>query len=445
MRSLPSLVGRVLGPAATLLPGLHLLWVGLIDSVGTGLYLAGSAVFFSSVIGLSPSQIGLGLSIASVLGLIAQMPIGWLADRWGAQRVLIVLHLWRALAFAALIFARDFATFAMVAAAIGVGQQALSPVNQALVAEVVGAEARVALMARVRVIYNVGFSVGGLLATIAISNGARPAFMALVLGNAVCCLLAAFALSRLRPTGQRPAAPRPTVERRFQLRSLRDRKYLTVGALNGFLTLHVSLLGVGVPLWAKLYTAAPTAVVGVLLIVNTVCAVLFQVRATRGSDTVAGSVVALQRGGIALVVCCLLFALAAMFDAPVIAVGLLIAGAIALTAGEVLQSAGGWGVSYALAPQQRRGEYLSSFNLGTSAQYVLGPAIVTVGVTSHGIAGWLALAGCFVVAVVLVRPLVARAEQRPEFVGHAPGHDASLAAVEVTAQDALQPVGLAAQ
>lgn len=406
-------MSRLLGPAATMRGGVHLLGVGLIDSIGTGLYLAGSAVFFSLIIGLSPTQIGLGLSLASVLGLIAQPPIGWLADRWGARRVLILLHIWRAGAFAALAITRDFSTFVLVAASIGVGQQALSPVYQAFVAQVIGAEGRVAMMARTRVVYNVGFSLGGVLATVAIGNGARPAFMALVLGNAACCLLAALVLSRLHASEGQAA---PSAVKKFGLRSLRDGKYLSVAAVNGFLSLHISLLGVGVPLWVTLHTAAPTAIVGILLVINTVCAVLFQVRASHGSDTVSGSVVALRRAGIALVVCCGLFALAAVWREPLVAIGFLVAGVTALTFGEVLQSAGGWGLSYGLAPEQSRGEYLSSFNLGTSAQYVLGPAIVTVGVTSHGTAGWAVLAACFVAALVIVKPLTTLAETRRELV-----------------------------
>ena len=43
------------GPAAR-----RLAFLSLIDSVGTGLFLAGSALFFSRVVGLSTAQIGFG-------------------------------------------------------------------------------------------------------------------------------------------------------------------------------------------------------------------------------------------------------------------------------------------------------------------------------------------------------------------------------------------------
>ncbi|MEV0487806.1 hypothetical protein AB0I69_45305 [Streptomyces sp. NPDC050508] len=93
-------------------------------------------------------------------------------------------------------------------------------------------------------------------------------------------------------------------------------------------------------------------------------------------------------------------------------VAILVAGLVALTAGELFQSAGCWGLSFALAPDCARAEYLATFNLGTSAQFVLGPAIVTVAVVGNGTAGWLAMAGAFLLTGAVAGPLVTRAQNR---------------------------------
>jgi MFS family permease len=69
-----------------------LLLVGLVDATGTGLYLAGSALFFTQIIGLSAAQVGLGLSVAGVLGILSPIPFGKLADRWGPRAVLLLLQ-----------------------------------------------------------------------------------------------------------------------------------------------------------------------------------------------------------------------------------------------------------------------------------------------------------------------------------------------------------------
>src|SRR5215831_4905086 len=76
--------------------GRTLALVSFIDSIGTGLFLAGSAIFFVRSIGLSAAQVGLGLSIAGVVGFATTVPMGVLGDRVGPRRLFVLLQLWRA-------------------------------------------------------------------------------------------------------------------------------------------------------------------------------------------------------------------------------------------------------------------------------------------------------------------------------------------------------------
>src|SRR5260370_35080899 len=104
------------------------------DSVGTGLYLSGSVVYFVRGIGLSSVHVGIGLTLAGLAGFLASVPLGMLGDRVGAKRLLIVLQLWRAIMLVLLSFATNFADF--LAAAIGLTTAAppVSPPPQAWVA-----------------------------------------------------------------------------------------------------------------------------------------------------------------------------------------------------------------------------------------------------------------------------------------------------------------------
>lgn len=403
---------KLLGPAAAK-GGLAFLAIGLIDAIGTGMYLAGSALFFTTVVGLTVAQVGIGLSVAGLLGLAAQPVIGWLADRWTPRKLLVILNVYRAFGFIAYVFADDFLSFLLIAAFLGVGEQAVFPIYQALAEQMAGADGRVAMMARMRVVFNVGFTLGGLLASIAIAVGTRAAFSVIVLGNAASFIVAALLLSRLQL--RNPAAPAEQKAKKSPLRlvALRDLRYVAVSGVNGVLVLHMALLGIGVPLWVSEHTSAPKALVGLLLVVNTVLAVVFQVRASAGTENVAGSVRAMHKAAVALVGSCALFALAG-FDLPVVAVvAVLVLGLVLLTAGELYQSAGGWGLSYALAPDRSRAEYLATFNLGTSTQFVLGPTIVTVGVIGNGTVGWAVLGAFFLLAGAIVGPLAKAAEKRP--------------------------------
>ncbi|GAB3655041.1 MFS transporter [Actinocorallia lasiicapitis] len=373
---------------------LTLMIVSLIDSVGSGLYLAGGILYFTRFAGLSTGEVGAGLSLAGLVGFVSLARVGWIADRIGPRRTLTVMNLTRAAGFCAYAFTGSFWQFLLISALLSVGDQTCHPLYQAIVERVVGAEQRVALMAKLRVMYNVGYTAGAGLATIALAIGTKGAFLAIFLGNAVTFVLASVILTRAPGMAAADPAGAPAKLGKVRLTALRDTAYLRVAALNGVLGLHMSLLFVATPLWAIEHTDAPRSISGPLLIVNTVLAVLLQVRATRDTESTAGGLRALRRAGLALALACVLYLLAA-FPGPALAVALLVGAVTFLTLGELLQSAGGWSLSYSLAPPQARAEYLSTFTLGLSAQHVLGPAIVTLLVITHGTPGWLALATLF--------------------------------------------------
>ena len=55
----------------------------LLFALGEGTFMAGSAVFFTQVVGLSAAQVGLGLTIAGIAAFIAAYPMGMVVDRIG--------------------------------------------------------------------------------------------------------------------------------------------------------------------------------------------------------------------------------------------------------------------------------------------------------------------------------------------------------------------------
>jgi hypothetical protein len=398
-----------------------LLTIGVIDATGTGLYLAGAAVFFTQVVGLTATQLGLGLSFSGLLGLLLQPVIGRMADRWGPRPAFIGLYISRATGFASFAFVHNLVTFLIAAAIVGIGEQSVQGVFQGLVEEAVGPEHRVDTLARIRVVHNVGFTLGALLAAPAIAVGSDAALLALMLGNAVSFLISIALVPTVRLTHPQRRSAQAGRLSIFRIQAVRDRGLAGLAALNGVLLLHISLLSVAMPLWLTLHTSAPHYLIAVLLGVNTVLAVILQVRVSRSASTAAGSVRLLKYAAVALAVCALLFAAAGPLPA-VPAAAVLVGAVVALTAAELLQSAGGWGLSYALAPVDNRVEYLATFGLGMSAQSVLGPSLVTVGVISHGGWGWLGLAIVFLIAQRLCRPLaesagVPRREQSLDVTG----------------------------
>jgi MFS-type transporter involved in bile tolerance (Atg22 family) len=89
---------------------------------------------------------------------------------------------------------------------------------------------------------------------------------------------------------------------------------------------------------------------------------------------------------------------------------LLVAATVLLTAGELLSSAGSWGLSYGLAVPERQGEYLGAFGLISQAAQVAGPALAALVVGAGGLA-WLAVGALFVVAGLATPLTVARSRR----------------------------------
>ena len=142
----------------------------LVDAIGTGCFLAGSALFFTRDVGLSPSDVGLGLTLSGVIGFLTTVPWGRAADRWGAQRILVTLLVVRAAAFVLYAFATSFVAFLAIAVLLGLVEKSSGPIQQVLIGDVVGEERRQRALAVVRTTRNAGFALGAVAATAAVSN-----------------------------------------------------------------------------------------------------------------------------------------------------------------------------------------------------------------------------------------------------------------------------------
>lgn len=406
--------GRLLALAARVLPpgaaGRRLVLLTLVDSVGTGLFLAGSVLFFTRVIGLSTGQIGLGLSLAGVASFVSLVPTGVVADRWGAQPALVALQAWRALWFAAYTAVAGMAGFLVVAIALGAAERPTVPITQAVVAAAVEDTERVRTLAVMRSVRNVGFALGAALATLVIAANTPSAYRLLVLADAASFAVVAILLARLRLPA--PARTARAAAPGRSLRSFRDGGYLLLAACNGVLYLHTLLLAVAIPLWITKHTAVPAVVVGVVVLLNTVLAVVLQVPLSRGADAPAVAARRQLQAGLALAGCCGLLVLTGQASAAVGTLLVLVA-VVALTLGEIWQSAGGWGLSFAYAPQDRRSAYLSVYNLGATGTAIAGPALLTSAVVDRAAPGWLGLAAGFL-AVGATVPLLVRRRTRRE-------------------------------
>jgi len=374
----------------------------LVDAVGTGCFLAGSAIFFTRQVGLTPGQVGFGLSLSAGIGLLATIPVGRLADRLGAKRVLVVLLLLRAIGFLGYATVASFPAFVAVSALLGLAEKPTSPVQQALIAEVVTVEQRQRLLALTRAVRNMGFGGGALLTGLLLIPGFPLGLTAIVAVNAVSFLVSAVVMTGVRAA---PGGTVATISRRTW--RLRDARYLRLTAVNGVLTLHMSLLSTAVPLWILHSTNLPAQVIPALVLLNTVLAVVLQVPVAGLVRTDTHARRMLGMAGSALAVCCLLLGTLPRLGL-VAAMAAVVSAMLALTVAELTQAAGGWDLSFRLAEGSRRGQYLSVFSLGVTMQTIVGPWLLTSVVITIGPPGWVALAGALAITGVLAHTVARR-------------------------------------
>ncbi|MGN5376774.1 hypothetical protein ACQ4WX_01705 [Streptomyces lasalocidi] len=210
------------------------------------------------------------------------------------------------------------------------------------------------------------------------------------------------------------------------------------------LALHSAVLLAGIPLWIVRNTHLPHGVVPLILAVNTVLVVLFQVAAARGAENLDGAVGTARKAGLVSVLACAALA-AGQFTGSWGTGAIALVAVLLFTLAELWQSASGFGLGFGLAPEQARGEYLGAFHLHVVIQATLGPALVSFLVVGHNSLGWLALAAVFLTGTAAIGPAVTRARRnlaggtagahgRPR--AHSPAADSRL-----TIQPADAPAG----
>jgi len=88
--------------------GRQLVAISLFGAFGSDMYYTCSALYFTTVVGLTVGQVGAGLSVAAVAGLAGALPVGMLADRLRAGHIYIRLQVLRGLAFTAFCLISSF-------------------------------------------------------------------------------------------------------------------------------------------------------------------------------------------------------------------------------------------------------------------------------------------------------------------------------------------------
>lgn len=376
----------------------------LINTVGTGLYSTSSALYFTRSVGLPVPLVGIGLTIAAFVGILAGIPVGHLADRWDPRWIWIVTLIAETITMAAFAVVRSFTLFVVIAclgqlAASG-GSSARTPVIRRI-----GGADPARFRAYLRSVTNLGIGLGALAAAAAIQVGTRTAYVSLILGNAAsfsCCAITVLMLPKLRPLLMPSGASR--------WMALRDAPYMAVTVVNGVLSLLYPVLTFALPLWIADDTRAPRFLVAASVLINTIVVTLLQVRASRRVTTPQAAGKAMLTSSLLLLASFLIIAELPRF--PALYASLILVGAVAIyTLGELRQAAASFELSFGLAPAHAQGVYGGVFGMGQQLAVAAGPSILAALCLGLKAVGWLLL-GIMMTSAGVLTPAIVRWAQR---------------------------------
>ncbi|WP_308315371.1 MFS transporter [Streptomyces sp. ISL-100] len=376
----------------------------VVDSLGTGLVLAFTVVYFVSTTPLSLAVIGAALTTGHLLALPAPALAGVLMDRYGPRAVVVSANLVSAAGFAGALFADSAWHVGAVYAAIQTGINLYWTASRSLVALAAAPDQQRLWFGFLGALRNVGLGAGAAVASVVLAAAGSGGLRVLVAVNAVTFVCAAFLFGTWRPAGRggdaEAGAPEPkdSPSTGGSWRDvLRDRRYLLLVATNLAFVFAQMVPSVLLAVYITESLHAGAWIAGALLVVNTAAVALTSTLVTRRAQRYAPHRViavafALSGGSFVL--------FAALTGAPgrLVAAGLLLA-VLVFTLGEILCSPALNELSVTLAPARLQGRHQAAFQFSWSAGSAVAPVLFTALLDWHVALPWVFLALVSVLAV----------------------------------------------
>jgi MFS family permease len=381
----------------------------ILFAVGEGAFITGSAVFFTQIVGLSAAQVGIGLTVAGLVSFFFAVPAGKLADRVGTKRIWAISAFLTSLLYFVWPFIHGFGAYLAMMVVLEVVSQAGWSGRGAYTIDIFTREERVESQAFMRAALNIGFTVGALIGGLALATNSDTVVRAVPILTGLILLANAFWITRLPAPPAKAATPH-TDDAVIKPAALKNRAFIALMTGDGVLNTNQVLLNIVIPLWLVEETDAPQVLLAWLFATNTVMAVLLQVPAARGVNSVARSLRASYISAGFFVLSCGIL-LVTHDTIGWLTILLVWVGHVTVTGAELFQSAGSWGYMSELTDSTQRAEYQGAAHIGGTLGSVWAPALFTFLAMEHGSLGWITIAAIVVAATLTMKPSARAAER----------------------------------
>jgi MFS family permease len=343
------------------------------------------------------------------------VPLGRLADRLGPKRTWALGAVAGAAAYALWPLIHGFPAFLLMMVGLQVVESAGWSGRGAYALAVLPREEQVESMAFMRAALNVGLTLGALFSGVALAVDSNDLIRAVPIFSSVVLAVNALSITWLPDADHRrvptvPGAGSESASQEARGGVLRNRGYVALSFCGGVLATNQVLLNIVIPLWLVQETDAPRVLLAWLFGSNTVLAVLLQVSAARGVDSVARSLRAARISTAFFVLSCLVV-MVTHDTVAWVTIALLWLGHVTVTGAELFQCASLWGFMSELSDPDRLGEYQGASRLGSTLGSVWAPATYTYLAIEWGPGGWVVIAAIVLLATLGMGP-AARAAER---------------------------------
>jgi MFS family permease len=381
-----------------------------VDSLGDGLFVPFAVVYFLKTTGLTLSTVGLGLTVANLLAMVAVPVSGVLIDRLTPAAVVIAGNLISGLGFAGYLLVGNLWELVFFSFFAAAGGRLFWTANLALVGDAFQGSERARWFAFQRAARNGGYGLGGLFAAAALGTGSGIGYRALALANAVTFLLAALLVWRSRVSLGGGSARKSEVvngSRRGYRAALTDGPFLLLTAMNVLFVLCMMVLDVLLALYLVRILHEPVWLSGLLFTLNTLTVAGFQTPVWALFQH-RHPVRVLQLSAAVWGLSFLMMWLIAPLPGAVAIAGVFLA-VIVFTVAELIQGPVFNGLVVAAAPEQFRGRYMAVYQMSWALARAAAPGLFGWLFTADQALPWIVLAAGCAGCVLILATRVGRA------------------------------------